>query len=168
MRSLWGLVYPVRQVLVAKLGFAVNVNTLVNPSPALESTDASTLTCPSSGTPAPLHLLALRSGVVTAVRGAVLTTPRTCIVIRRPVRSSPPVISASGGLNLGVCDSLSLDASGSVDLAGRPLAFTWSIQGLNAPATASLAVTTDVTAFVQPAAPARLEVPQTSLTPLAM
>lgn len=143
------------------------MSTLVSPSPALESAAASTVACPAQGAAAPLQVLTLTGGVVTAVRGAILTTPRTCVTIMRPATATAPVMSLSGALSLGACDALALDGTGSVDLAGRPLTLSWTLIPLNAAASASPAVTSDIAAYTTLDSPGQLNIPQPALAPLA-
>ena len=112
--------------------------------------------------------LALRAGVVTSVTGGVLATAPTCVRVLRPMNPSPPVVSVAGSTNLGLCDDLSLDGGGTVDLSGRVPALQWAITPLNAAANASGVVVNASAPLSAFATTSAVTVPQVQLAPGAV
>jgi hypothetical protein len=147
--------------MVARLGFAADVGSLVRPVAEVDQSLSSTVACPASST----SVLTLKAGVVTAVRGGVVTTPTTCVAVRRPQSPAAPVLSLAGATRLGSCDGLLVDASGSVDMAGRPLTFTWTINAANGVAADTLVVATPLSTYVLPSQTAQLRVPAVDMGP---
>jgi hypothetical protein len=85
----------------------------------------------------PSNTLVLRSGVITAVTGSLATTAEQCVSVRGPESPVAPIVSLSGPQSIGNCDGLRLDASGTVDSAGRGLRFRWTVTPLNDAANAA-------------------------------
>ena len=75
--------------------------------------------------------LQLRSGVIRTVPGAVLSTPAMCTAIVPPLNPQPPVVALEAPRIVSPCETILVDASGTVDLSGRQLTFNWTIVPLN-------------------------------------
>ena len=133
-----------------QFGTAVDPSSLLQPAPvAVDALGAvsSVVSCASAATgtwngttpfDSTRSMLTLRGGVVAAVPNGYLSVPQTCIVVLRPVNAVAPRVSIAGAVNLGICDNITLDGGGTVDLSGRPVVLAWGLVPLNDAANSSL------------------------------
>ena len=125
-------VWTTLSTLVIYLGYTSNSSTLVSPlSPhttrdGARSSTSSVVACDTATVPKDA-LLILRPGAVTAVPGGISKQPVQCLTVLPPASPVAPRIALSGATRLGACDSLFLDASGTVDFSGRSVDFVWSL-----------------------------------------
>jgi hypothetical protein len=75
--------------------------------------------------------LRLNGGVVQAVAGSLSFTPEQCVVAYMPPSPNAPAPRMQAPQNVGSCDVIVLDASGTVDSTGRGLTYTWSVAARN-------------------------------------
>jgi REJ domain len=122
---------------------ATVLQVLLGASRGVPLIDPSTSSVVSNPCPAsiPSTTLVLRSGVIVAVTGSLASSTEQCVSVKGPENPVAPIVSLSGPQSIGNCDGLRLDASGTVDSAGRGLVFHWSVNPMNEAATLGSIVT---------------------------
>ena len=74
-----------------------------------------------------LNTATLSGGVVKSAGNRTLFAASQTVVLSRPTSPVTPALSVTSPDTVGVCDGLSLDASGAVGGGGRSLAYSWTL-----------------------------------------